>query len=137
MWRHAHAKNSRYKKFLYPSYSSIGSGIYRMEGYGSGEHINQKNSGYLSSYFVEIKKIRKKISDKNYKISLKEPDIIGSYLDIINLRSYIKEIQNKIKIEDKKSLEISNDWISETIELNKIDKSKKSQVIKLLIFQKI
>ena len=124
-------KTQDIKNFCISSYSSIGSGIYRMEGV-TGDHINQKNSGYLSSYFVEIKKLRKKISDKNYNISLKEPDIIGSYLDIINLRSYIKEIQNKIKIEDKKSLEISNDWISETIELNKIDKSKKSQVIKII-----
>ena len=48
-------KTQDIKNFCISSYSSIGSGIYRMEGI-TGDHINQKNVGYLSSYFVEIEK---------------------------------------------------------------------------------
>ncbi|MBE0701446.1 MAG: alanine--tRNA ligase, partial [Acholeplasmataceae bacterium] len=93
-----HVKNTKeIVDFAIVSYESIGSGIYRMEGV-TGTQIIVEIRSFLEPLFVEVNLLQNKISRMNIKEkSPNQPDLIGSYQDVINLRNHLFNLKEFIK----------------------------------------
>ncbi len=101
-----HVKNTKeIIDFAIASYESIGSGIYRMEGV-TGTDIKDQIKQYLEPLYQEIALLNDKLSrlSKNEKAP-KEPLLLGSYQDVLNLRAYIHDFKLHIKDIEKSQSE--------------------------------
>ena len=97
-----HVRNtSEIIDFAICSYESIGSGIYRMEGV-TGTDIIQQVKIFMEPLYQEIEVLKDKAMRLQSSISLPdEPELIGSYLDIIHYRKYITDLKELIKTVEK------------------------------------
>jgi alanyl-tRNA synthetase len=97
-----HVKNTKdILDFAIASYESIGSGIYRMEGI-TGFDVKKQMESYLKPLMLEINAITEKIERINTYLPIPEqPQIIGSYQDIINYRAYVESLKEVAKTYEK------------------------------------
>jgi len=87
--------------FAITSYESIGSGTYRMEGV-TGTNITEQVKTYLEPLYREVELLNDKLSRLSETISYQGvPQLVGSYNDIIALRSYIQSFKVFIKDTEK------------------------------------
>ncbi|MGB0345343.1 MAG: DHHA1 domain-containing protein, partial [Acholeplasmataceae bacterium] len=110
------------------SLSSIGSGIYRMEGI-TGLNVKEKMRQELKPFLDEIKQIKEKIASESYNLEVSVPEIEGTYMDIINFRAYIDVLRKNIKDLEKQKVEKDQQNILSVLELDKYEKNQDMIVI--------
>ncbi|MGA0351191.1 MAG: alanine--tRNA ligase [Acholeplasmataceae bacterium] len=126
-----HVKNtSDIVSFAITNYTSIGSGIYRMEGI-TGESIESSMKPYLNSYTNELNQLKQKIVQENLQVNIHNPGIKGSYQDIINYRQAIQTLKSEMKDAEKKKLESLEKDVLSYIDFEDIDLNQSIQIIKV------
>ena len=127
-----HVKNTKeIVDFAIVSYESIGSGIYRMEGV-TGTDIKEQVKSYLEPLYNEVQILNDKISRMESKFNVPSiPVIIGSYADIVNLRSYIVNLKELIKEQEKEISKAKSQNVLQNIDSFIKDPKSKKQVIVL------
>jgi alanyl-tRNA synthetase len=124
-----HVSNTKnIQQFAITSLSSIGSGIYRMEGI-TGHHVQEKMRQELKPFLDEIEMIKEKIVSEAYDLIVSVPEIKGTYMDIINFRTYIEVLRKNIKDLEKQKIEKDQQNILSVIELDKYEKNQDMIVI--------
>lgn len=91
-------------KFAITQVSSIGSGIFRMEGI-TGKDISLDILAYVEPYVLEIQTLKDKIKSQSLDIDVVYPKLKGSYQDIIEFRAYISELKLEMKTKEKLKLD--------------------------------
>jgi alanyl-tRNA synthetase len=127
-----HVENTNeIKDFAIYSYESIGSGIYRIEA-TSGDDIKNQIKSYLANSYQEIDTLRDKMKRIN-PIALIPvvPALLGSYQDIINIRSYIQEMKELIKAQEKELNKEKNQNVLKRLDDFITDNESKRQLIYL------
>ena len=112
--------------FAITNYSSIGSGIYRMEGI-TGNQVNDYMLEYLKSYLNELELLAQKIKQENLDVQIIKPKVIGSYEDIIAYRKTIELTKALIKNAEKRKLDMLEKDVLSYVDLEKVDKTNKIQ----------
>ena len=126
-----HVKNtSEIVSFAITNYTSIGSGIYRMEGI-TGESIDSTMKPYLNSYINELDQLKQKIEQEKLQVNIQIPYIKGSYQDIINYRQAIQTLKSEMKDAEKKKLESLEKDVLSYIDFEDIDLNQSIQIIKV------
>jgi alanyl-tRNA synthetase len=127
-----HVKNTKeIVDFAIVSYESIGSGIYRMEGV-TGTDIKEQVKSYLEPLYNEVHLLNEKISKMEVKFNVpKLPELLGSYQDIIQLRSYIVSLKELIKEQEKEFSKQKSQDVLQQIDSFITDMETKKQVIVL------
>ncbi|MGB1097352.1 MAG: alanine--tRNA ligase, partial [Acholeplasmataceae bacterium] len=106
-----HVSNTKaIEQFAITSLSSIGSGIYRMEG-------------------ITGLDVKEKIASESYDLEVYVPEIKGTYMDIINFRAYIDVLRKNIKDLEKQKVEKDQQNILSVIELDTYEKNQDIIVI--------
>ncbi|MFH2117800.1 MAG: alanine--tRNA ligase [Bacillota bacterium] len=125
-----HVKNTKeIIDFAITSYESIGSGIYRMEGV-TGIDVIEQVKGYLEPLYRELETLYDKINRMEISIDIpKQPKIIGSYKDIINMRHYIIEVKELIKEKEKEVSRMKQQDVLQRLDDLIDDDQAKKQVI--------
>lgn len=124
-----HVTNTKdIEQFAITSLSSIGSGIYRMEGI-TGFNVKEKMRQELKPFLDEIEQIKEKIASESYNLEVSVPEIEGTYLDIINFRAYIDVLRKNIKDLEKQKVEKDQQNILTVLELDKYEKYQDMIVI--------
>ena len=125
-----HVKNTReIVDFAITSYESIGSGIYRMEGV-TGTDVIEQVKGFLEPLYRELETLYDKINRMEINIVIPEqPEIIGSYKDIINMRHYVIEIKELIKEKEKEISRIKQQDVLQRLDDFILDSQSQKQVI--------
>ncbi len=115
-------------QFAITSLSSIGSGIYRMEGI-TGHNVKEKMRQELKPFLDEIEHIKEKIASESYNLEVSVPEIECTYMDIINFRAYIDVLRKNIKDLEKQKVEKDQQNILSVLELDKYEKNQDMIVI--------
>ncbi len=126
-----HVKNTKeIIDFAIGSYESIGSGTYRMEGV-TGFDVKKEMMTFLEPLFNEIETLNEKLHklDKSIKLP-KQPDITGSYQDVINYRHYVIELKEFIKTTEKELQRYKEQGVLSHIDTYITDFETKKQIIK-------
>ncbi len=125
-----HVKNTReIVDFAITSYESIGSGIYRMEGV-TGTDVIKQVKGFLEPLYHELETLYDKVNRMEINIDIpNQPEIIGSYKDIINMRHYIIEIKELIKDKEKEFSRMKQQDVLQRLDDFIDDYKSKKQVI--------
>lgn len=124
-----HVKNTEdIITFAITNYSSIGSGIYRMEGI-TGLNIQSKMQPFVSSYIQELEQFKQKAQQEQLDVVIETPKIEGSYQDIIGFRHVIEKTKERIKEAEKKKLESMEKNVLSFIDFDTISLEKQFQVI--------
>lgn len=124
-----HVKNTKdIINFAVTNYTSIGSGIYRMEGI-TGPNIKDLMKEYIRSYENEFHLLQQKISLEALDVEVTKPDIMGSYQDIISFRKAIEVTKLNIKEAEKRKLDRLEKDVLSYINLESIPKHKDIQWI--------
>ncbi|PKK97243.1 MAG: alanine--tRNA ligase, partial [Tenericutes bacterium HGW-Tenericutes-3] len=125
-----HVKNTReIVDFAITSYESIGSGIYRMEGV-TGTDVIQQVKGFLEPLYNELETLYDKVNKMEVNVNIPEqPEIIGSYQDIINMRHYVIEIKELIKEKEKELSRMKQQDVLQRLDDFIDDLDSKNQVI--------
>ncbi len=92
-----HVKNtSDIKEFVISSVESIGSGIYRFEGF-TNEVVSNKNK-YLGNLIDTYQQLQNKALNitSTFK-SLQAPMVLGSFQDVLNYREFVEVYKNTVK----------------------------------------
>ncbi len=114
--------------FAIGSYESIGSGIYRMEGV-TGPDLKTAIKPFIEAYILEIESLKDKSKrlDQAFKLP-GEPELVGSYQDVVNYRHYVEQLKVLIK-DHEKAIERAKqkDAIANVNDF--IDPSKTNQVV--------
>lgn len=126
-----HVDNTKdISSFAITNFTSIGSGIYRMEGI-TGQNMKQKMMPYLQSYLKELEQLKAKAHQEQLSVQITDPDILGSYQDIINFRKMIYEFKELMKEAQKiKQKSMEKDVLS-FIDFEALDFSQSIQVLKV------
>jgi len=115
--------------FAIVSYESIGSGIYRMEGV-TGTDIKEQVKSYLEPLYNEVHLLNEKISKMEVKFNVPNlPELLGSYQDIIQLRSYIVSLKELIKEQEKEYSKQKSQDVLQHLDRFITDSESKKQVI--------
>jgi alanyl-tRNA synthetase len=127
-----HVKNTKeIVDFAIVSYESIGSGIYRMEGV-TGTDIKEQVKTHLEPLYNEVQILNDKISRMESKFDVPSlPVLLGSYEDIVNLRSYIVNLKELIKEQEKEFAKAKSQNVLQNIDSFIKDPKSKKQVIVL------
>jgi alanyl-tRNA synthetase len=126
-----HVKNTRdILNVAITNYTSIGSGIYRMEGI-TGSHVNEDIFEYLRSYENELDLLTQKIEQENLDVQIIKPKVIGSYEDIMTYRKTIENTKSHIKEAEKRKLDMLEKDVLSYVDLEALDKSHKIQWIQV------
>lgn len=124
-----HVTNTKdIKQFAITSLSSIGSGIYRMEGI-TGLDVKEKMRQELKPFLDEIDQIKEKIASESYDLDVSIPEIKGTYMDIIHFRAYIDVLRKNIKDLEKQKAEKDQQNILSVLELDTYEKNQDIIVI--------
>ncbi len=88
-------------EFMISSVESIGSGVFRFEGFT--DNIVKNQDRYLKNLKTSIEQIEVKIKELDVNFSFNDrPVVLGSYLDILNYRAYLNDLSNTLKTLEKK-----------------------------------
>lgn len=135
-----HVKNvSEIKHFALASYESIGSGIYRIEAVTG--FISKNLAPYLKPYEDELETLELKRSrliddvyqlDKTFEVNyVSRPNLIGSYRDLLELRTYVEAVKENNKQLEKKIKELKQRAALDDID-QYLDNKSPYQVIKVV-----
>jgi alanyl-tRNA synthetase len=115
-------------QFAIASVSSIGSGIFRMEGI-TGKAIDEKMKHYVEPYELEIEALKQKIQNQSLNIQLSIPKLTGSYQDILNYRETIQALKKQIKESEKLKQDSLEQDVLNYIQLDTLKPNLKSYKI--------
>jgi len=127
-----HVSNTReIVDFAITSYESIGSGIYRMEGV-TGTDVIEQVKGFLEPLYNELETLYDKMNRMEIHIIIPDqPEITGSYKDIVNMRHYVVEIKELIKDKEKEMSKMMQQDVLQRLDDFINDLESKKQVIVL------
>ncbi len=127
-----HVKNTQeIIDFAITSYESIGSGTYRMEGV-TGTDVKEQVKGFIEPLYNEVDLLNDKISRMEIVFDVPStPKLLGSYQDIINLRSYIIDLKELIKEKEKEFNRVKQQNVLHNLDDFISDDKSKKQVIVL------
>ena len=126
-----HVKNTKsIINFTITSLSSIGSGIFRMEGI-SGDQVIAQMQIQLNPFLIELKAIQDKIDQENYDFKLNYPTIKGSYEDIITYRHYLETVRRKVKELEKSKVEKDQQNVLSLVDVSNFEKNQDISVIQV------
>ena len=126
-----HVKNTEtIINFTITSLSSIGSGIFRMEGISGDQVVNQMEL-QLHPFLVELQSIQEKIHQEQYDLQLNFPIVRGSYEDIITYRHYIETVRKMMKELEKSKIEKEQQNVLSLVDLSSYEKNQDISVIQV------
>ncbi len=126
-----HVKNTKsIINFTITSLSSIGSGIFRMEGI-SGDQVIAQMQIQLNPFLIELKAIQDKIDQENYDFKLNYPTIKGSYEDITTYRHYLETVRRKVKELEKSKVEKDQQNVLSLVDVSNFEKNQDISVIQV------
>lgn len=124
-----HVKNTKsIINFAITSLSSIGSGIYRMEGI-TGDQTNHMMLDVLQTYQEEIAMLDEKIQSEKFDLKVHLPNIEGTFQDILRHRHYIENLRKDIKELDKLKMDNDQQNVMALVDLSKYDQFQDISVI--------
>ena len=126
-----HVKNTKsIQNFTITALSSIGSGIFRMEGI-SGDEVSTLMESYLHPFLTELETIQEKIDQEKYELKLTLPEIKGSYEDIITYRKYLEIVRKNIKELEKSKIEKDQQNVLSLVDVSSYEKNQDISVVQV------
>jgi alanyl-tRNA synthetase len=131
-----HVKNTNtIINFAITSLSSIGSGIYRMEGI-TGNQTDILMSEVLQTYHDELEILDKKIHNEKFDLKINPPVIKGTFQDILNYRHYIENLRKDMKDLEKLKADKEQHNVLSLVDVSKYNKFEDISVIMVANFEK-